>query len=143
MRNKRTINGSTERMVNRLAAALVARGVTVMPFDLAVADLGKLAEALVDAATVILGSCAVLVGPHPAVAHAAMLANALRPKVRFAGIIGSYGWSTKMVEHLTGSLGNLKVELFPPVLARGLPRQKEFEALDALAEAIARKHAGL
>jgi flavorubredoxin len=138
-----SMHGSTAAMVGHLTTALTTRGVTVMPFDLAVVDLGKLAESLVDAATIILGSCAVLVGPHPAVANAAMIANALRPKVRFAGVIGSYGWSTRMVEHLTGSLGNLKVELFEPVLARGYPKQKDFEALDRLADAIAQKHAAL
>jgi len=138
-----SMHGSTALMVRHLTAALTTRGVTVMPFDLAATDLGKLATTLVDAATVILGSCALLVGPHPAIAHAAMIANALRPKVRYAGIIGSYGWSTKMVEQLTGSLGNLKVELFEPVLARGLPRQPTFDALDRLADAIAAKHAAL
>lgn len=135
-----SMHGSTQLMVNRLVESLTQRGVTVMPFDLATADIGKLAEALVDAATVILGSCAVLVGPHPLIAHAAMLTNALRPKTRYAGIIGSYGWATKMVEQLAGSLGNLKVELFEPVLAKGCPKQKDFEALDRLADAIALKH---
>jgi flavorubredoxin len=138
-----SMHGSTQLMVNRLVESLTKQGVTAMPFDLAVIDIGKLAEALVDAATVVLGSCAVLVGPHPLIAHAAMLANALRPKTRYAGIIGSYGWGTKMVEHLVGSLGNLKVELFEPVLARGCPKQKDFEALDRLAEAIALKHKSL
>ncbi|MFO7534078.1 MAG: FprA family A-type flavoprotein [Kiritimatiellia bacterium] len=138
-----SMHGSTQLMVNRLVESLTKQGVTAIPFDLAVVDIGKLAEALVDAATVVLGSCAVLVGPHPLIAHAAMLANALRPKTRYAGIIGSYGWGTKMVEHLVGSLGNLKVELFEPVLARGCPKQKDFEALDRLAEAIALKHKSL
>lgn len=138
-----SMHGSTEVMVHHLVEALTLRGVTAMPFDLSVADIGKLAESLVDAATVILGSCAVLVGPHPAVANAAMITNALRPKLRFAGVIGSYGWSTKMVEHLAGSLGNLKVELLDPVLARGYPKQKDFEALDRLATVIAEKHTAL
>ena len=67
--------------------------------------------ALVDAATVVIGSPTVLVGPHPAAAYAALLANALRPKTRFVSIIGSFGWGGKMVEQLTGMLSNLKVEV--------------------------------
>lgn len=138
-----SMHGSTQLMVTHLTHALTKRGVTVMPFDLSVTDIGKLAEALVDAATVILGSCAVLVGPHPSIAYAAMLANALRPKTKFAGIIGSYGWNTKMVDMLVGSLGNLKVELFEPVLAKGIPKQPDYAALDKLADAIALKHKAL
>jgi flavorubredoxin len=138
-----SMHGSTYLMVRHLVAELSKRGVVAQPFDLAVADIGKLAESLVDAASVILGSCAVLVGPHPLIAHAAMLTNALRPKTKFAGIIGSYGWGTKMVENLTGAMGNLKVELYEPVLSKGVPKKAEYEALDRLAEAIALKHKGL
>ena len=78
--------------------ALTRRGVTVKQFDLAVSDIGKLAMALVDAATIVIGTPTVLTGPHPAAAYAAFLANALKPKVKFASIIGSYGWGTKVVE---------------------------------------------
>jgi flavorubredoxin len=138
-----SMHGSTQLMVRHLIDALTKRGVTAIPFDMAVADIGKVAEALVDAASVVMGSCAVLVGPHPLIAHAAMLANALRPKTRFAGVIGSFGWGTKMVEHLVGAMGNLKVEFYEPVLAKGCPKQADYEALDRLADAIAAKHKSL
>ena len=51
-------------------------------------DLGELAMALVDAATVVIGSPTVLVGPHPLAVYAAYLTNALRPKTKFVSIIG-------------------------------------------------------
>jgi hypothetical protein len=35
---------------------------------------------------------------------------------------------------------NLKVEILDPVLCKGVPRETDFKALDALAAAIARKH---
>ena len=75
--------------------------------------------------------------------NAVFLANALRPKVRFASIIGSYGWANKIVETITGLIPNLKVEMLAPVIAKGLPREAEFKALDALADAIAEKHKAL
>ena len=87
-----SMHGSTRAMVDYLVEALARRGVTVKQFDLAVSDIGKLAMALVDAATIVIGTPTVLTGPHPNVAHAAFLANALRPKAKFASIIGSYGW---------------------------------------------------
>ncbi len=98
---------------------------------------------LLDASTVVLASPTVLAGAHPAVAHAAFLANALRPKLKFAAIIGSYGWGGKMVENLLASLGNLKLELLDPVLVKGYPLEKDYQALDGLAAAIEAKHRGI
>ena len=46
-----SMHDSTRRMARHLSEALVARGVAVEVFGLANADLGRLAMALVDAAT--------------------------------------------------------------------------------------------
>ncbi len=135
-----SMHGSTRQMVEYLVRALVQRGVTVKQFDLAATDLGKLAMALVDAATVVIGTPTVLGGPHPNAAYATLLANALRPKVKFVSIIGSYGWGGKTVELLTGMLPNLKVEIIPPVISKGFPKEEDFRALDNLASTIAQKH---
>jgi flavorubredoxin len=70
------------------------------------------------------------------------VANALRPKTRFASIIGSFGWGGKMVDQLAGLLTNLKVELIPPVIAKGQPKEEDFAALDHLADQILAKHQG-
>jgi flavorubredoxin len=135
-----SMHGSTRRMVRHFAQALVARGVSVKQFDLSSADIGKLAAALVDAATLVLATPAVLAGAHPKAIYAAFLANALRPKTRFATIIGSYGWGSRLKEQIIGMLPNLKVELLEPVLAKGLPGEADFQALDNLAAAIAARH---
>jgi flavorubredoxin len=138
-----SMHGSTERMALHLTDALVGRGVKVHLFDLAATDLGRLAIALVDAATLIVGTPTVHVGPHPTVFHAAHLANALRPKLRWASVIGSYGWSSKAIERVAGLIPDLKVELLPTVLCRGYPRPSDFQALDALADAVAQRHQSL
>ncbi len=135
-----TMHGSTALMVERLIAGLVERGVTVHPFNMASADIGQLAMTLVDAATIVVAAPTVHVGPHPAVYNAVVLANALRPKARFASILGSYGWAGRLVELVKAAMPNLKVELLPPVVAKGLPKPADLAAVDALAEAIAAKH---
>jgi len=135
-----SMHGSTQRMVDYFVGALVDRGVTVKQFNLADIDIGKLAMALVDAATLVIGTPTVLVGPHPNVAHAAFLANALRPRLEFASIIGSYGWGSKAVEQLTGMIPSLKAEVLAPVISKGLPAEEDFKALDNLAKTIAQKH---
>ncbi len=135
-----SMHGSTKRMVDYFTVALIERGITVKQFNLSEPDIGKLAMALVDAATVVIGSPTVLVGPHPKVVYAAYLANALRPKLRFASIIGSYGWGSRMVEQLTRLMPNLKVEILEPVVVKGVPREDDFVALDRLADEIVNKH---
>jgi flavorubredoxin len=135
-----SMHGSTAKMVEHLVAALAQRGVTVQQFDLAGTDIGKLAMALVDAATIVLGVPTTLAGAHPNAAYAAFLANALRPKLKFATIIGSYGWGGKAIEQITALIPNLKVEVLPPVMVKGLPREADYQALDSLAETIVQKH---
>jgi len=135
-----SMHGSTKKMVEYFVAALVERGITVKQFNLAETDIGKLAMALVDAATIVIGSPTVLVGPHPNVVYVVYLANALRPKLKFASIIGSYGWGGKMVEQITRMLSNLKVELLEPVVIKGFPKEQDFGALDRLADEILNKH---
>ena len=134
------MHGSTEEMVKHFVGALVERGITVKQFNLAKTDIGKLAIALVDAATIVIGSPTVLVGPHPSVVYAVYLANALRPKLKFASILGSYGWGSRMVERVTEMLSNLKVELLDPVVVKGFPKEEDFRALDRLADEILDKH---
>jgi len=135
-----TMHGSTAILVERLVNALSERGVTVFPFNMATADIGQLAMSLVDAATVIVGAPTVHVGPHPTVLNAVVLANALRPKVRFASVVGSYGWASKMVDVIKGAMPNLKVELLTPVICKGMPKPSDLVAIDKLADTVAAKH---
>jgi len=135
-----SMHESTKQMVDCLVSALVERGVRVEQFNLEVTDIGKLAMALVDAATIVVGTPTILAGPHPYAAYAAFLANALRPKTKFLSIIGSYGWGGKTVEVLAGMIPNLKVEVIDPVLCKGVPSENVFKALDDLAAAISEKH---
>jgi len=135
-----SMHGSTRDMVDHMVGALVERGVNVRQFDLTVADPGKIAIALVDSATLVLGTCTVLGGAHPLAANVVFLANALRPNLKFATIIGSFGWGSRTIEQITGMLTNIKPEVLPPVYIKGSPTEADFAALDALAETIAQKH---
>ena len=135
-----SMHGSTKKMVDYLVSSLVLKGVTVQQFDMSVVDTGKLAMALVDAGTIVIGTPTVMIGPHPLMAYAAVLANALKPKAKFASIIGSYGWGTKAVDTLAGLIPNLKVEIIPPVICKGQPREADYQALETLAVAIVQKH---
>lgn len=135
-----SMHGSVDKMVSYFTDTLMERGITVKPFNLPRTDIGELAMALVDAATIVIASPMVLAGPHPAVIYAAHLVSALRPKSRVFSIIGSYGWGGKMVEKLKGILENLRVEILEPVIVKGYPEEGDFKALDRLAGEILKKH---
>ena len=135
-----SMHGSVDKMVHYFTDVLMEKGVTVKPFNLTRTDVGELAVALVDAATIVVASPTVLVGPHPAVVYAVYLTNVLRPKLKFASIIGSYSWGGKMVEQIMSMLTNLKMEIIEPVVVRGYPQEKDFRALDRLADEILEKH---
>jgi len=135
-----SMHKSTKKMVDFFVASLVEKGVGAELFDLTVTDIGKLAIALVDAGTIVIGTPTILAGPHPNVVYGAYLANALRPKAKFLSIIGSYGWGGKTVEILAGMIPNLKVEIIDPVLVKGLPTEADYKQLYDLAETVAVKH---
>jgi len=135
-----SMHGSTEKMVLHLAGALIDHGITVKPFDLTKTDLGELAASLVDSATIVLGTPTLLFGPHPLVANAAFITNLIRPKAKFATVIGSYGWGGKTVETLKGMLNHLSVEILDPVYVKGAPDSASLRELEALADRIAGKH---
>lgn len=137
-----SMHGSTKLMVDYFTDALAERGVAVKRFDLARSDIGELAMSLVEAATVIIGTPTVLGGPHPLAVYAAFLTGALRPKAKYATVIGSFGWGGRTVEKVASFIGDLGLELLEPVLAQGMPRDGDYAALEKLAQTVAEKHSG-
>ena len=138
-----SMHNSTQSMVDYLTESLVKKDIMVERFNLPVTDIGKLAISLVDAATIVVGSPTVLAGAHPLVVSAVFLANALRPKLKFASIIGSYGWAGKMTEQIKSLMSNLSVELLEGVVIKGMPKDKDYSVIDRLANDILNKHRGI
>jgi flavorubredoxin len=136
-----TMHGSTAVMVDRLTGALIDRGVKVERLDLQGLDLGRLCTALVDAATIVAATPTLGTHPHPLMVSALYLVNELKPKVRFFSAMVTYGWATSALEHMTDLTSGLKAEIIEPVIVKGLPTAEELEKVDALADAIAAKHA--
>lgn len=135
-----SMHGSTRHAIAHFVNKLVSMGIKVKQIDLTHADLGEIAIELVDSATVILGTPTVLTGAHPAAVYAAYLLNALRPKTKFVGLIVSYGWGGRAIEQIKGLLTNIKPVLLEPVYIHGLPTEKDYAAIDKLAEEVRRRH---
>ena len=135
-----SMHGSTKQMVEHLTEALIERGVRVHPFNLASADTGSIAMALVDAATVVIASPTVLFGPHPKVVYATFLINMLKPKTRCMSIIGSFGWGGKTVQAIVDMLPNIKADMLDPVYIKGQAIEEDLRQLEHLADEILKKH---
>ena len=135
-----SMHGSTQHMVDYLVDSLIERGLIVKPLNLTYIDMGELALDLVDATTMVIASPTVLTGPHPSVVYATYLANALRPKLKFVSVMGSYGWGGRMLDQITGMIGNLRVEMITPLIIKGFPKEEDYKKIDAMADEITAKH---
>ena len=135
-----SMHGSTGEMVARLVDALMERGVGVKPFNLTVTDIGELAIALVDAATLVVASPTVLGAPHPSILYAAHIINALRPKLRYIALITSYAWGGRTLKMLRETLSGLQAEIIDSIEIKGKARERDLERMDRLADEILNKH---
>ncbi len=133
-------HGSTKIMAEHLRAALEKRGVKVALKDLVTVPLNELAGFLTDAATIVLGSSVIMAALHPVAVNTAFLLDRLKPKAKFAAVIGSYGWSPNPLKNAAELLPSWKVEVVGAVIAKGHPKAEDFVELDALADTIAAKH---
>ena len=132
---------STKSMIDYIADKLNAQGIETFKFDIIDDDLGDLAMSLVDAATIVLGTSMVLAGPHPAAVNIAYLASVLRPKAKFAALVGSYGWGGKLFDLIAQLLAPLKLDIVAePLQVKGKPNSQDFVKLDEIVNAIAEKH---
>ncbi len=134
-----SMHESTKIMVDYVVDKFMEKGIEVIPFNLSKTDIGQFAMELVDASTVILATPYVLAGAHPGVVYAAYLTNALRPKTKILSIIGSFGWGGRGVDQLKSMLVNVKPEFIDPVMAKGYPKEEDFNSLDRLVEEIIKK----
>ncbi len=83
-----SMHHSTEMLVQRAISALTERGIKVQVFDLTVTDVGELAMALVDAATLVVGTPIMLGGAHPLVGYALSLAELLETQGKICRLPG-------------------------------------------------------
>lgn len=131
---------STKEMVDYLSEKLEAKGIKTFKFDMVEDDLGDLAMTLVDCATIVMGTSMVLAGPHPVSVNVAYIASVLRPKAKFASLVGSYGWGGKLFDLIAQILAPLKLDLIEPLQVKGKPKEDAYKKLDEMAESIFEKH---
>lgn len=130
---------STKILVDRLTAGLKSKDIGVIPFDLIEEDEGELAMHLVDCAGVVIGASMVLAGPHPKAVCATYLINAIRPKLKFYSIVGSYGWGGSLTGIIESLFTCIKPEKLDYVIVKGKPHDEDLNRIDNLVSEIAEK----
>ena len=138
-----SMHGSTKILVDRLTQSLVDLDIEVMQFNLAKTDVGEIATHMVDAATIVLATPTVLLGPHPAAVYATYLVAALKPKTKYFALIGSFGWGSKVIDTVSNMLSPLKPHIINPVLIKGMPKEEDLKLIDNLAIQIRELHKNL
>jgi len=137
-----SIHGSTKRMIEYLARELAGFNIPVEPINMAQNNETALATALLDAGTIVFGSPTIHANPHPSIIQTASLVNALKPKTLCCAIIGSYGFNSLMPEFLSEQFTQFEAMPLKPLLCKGFPKERDYAALDRLAEEIAEIHVG-
>lgn len=135
-----SMHGSSLKISEILTDELIKRGISAKKFDLTTADIGKIAINLVDAATVIIATPAVIGSAHPRAIYITYLFNLLRPKTRYFSILASYGWGSKTVESLSSLLTFVKPEILEPLLINGIPKDQDTKKICELADIILKNH---
>jgi len=141
-----SMHGSCAVIADRLCMRLARHEISVLTHDLGKRpdslsiETGNVMLDLVTAAALVFVSPTVLGGPHPAVAYCAMLTNALKPQTAMIGLIGSYGWGTRVSEVMEGLTAGLKkAERLETLLFEGLPGEQDLMKVDEYADALADK----
>ncbi|MDI6861679.1 MAG: FprA family A-type flavoprotein [Caldisericia bacterium] len=145
VKNKITIlfvsmHGSTKNIVDFITKKFVESGIEVKRFNLTNSDIGEIAMSLVDSASVIFATPTVLTGPHPLAFYASYIMSALKPKTKFIGIVGSFGWGGQTVNIIKETLKNLKAEYLGDVLIKGDPNIEDYEKLNNFVNSFLNKH---
>lgn len=130
--------GSTETMIKQMAEALTLNGIDIALYNLIVADVGELVKDLVDSRAVVIGAPTVLGGAHPLAIYAAYLIKALRPPVKFAVILSSYGWAGNAVRQIQEIVKDLKIEIVGAVEINGPPTDDSIKQISDVAKSLAK-----
>jgi len=136
-----TMWGHTEAMIRPIADVLASEGVKVSLHNLAVADVGEIAEDIVDSRAIVIGTPTVLNNPHPLVANVSHLVKVLHPPARYALVVGSYGWAGGAVKAVAEALGQLGIDVVGVAEVNGPLSEEELAQINDLARELAKRMA--
>jgi len=130
---------STEKMINAITETLLSNNIKVSKFDLTNADIGDIARELVDSKAVVLGVPTVLGGMHPLGIYASYLVKALRPPLKYAVVLSSFGWGGGAIRQVSEILGPSGLEIVGTLDINGPPKDADYQKILELGNQLVEK----
>lgn len=135
-----TMWGSTDELARTIADSLVAEGLDVEVYDLAVTSLAHLMVELLDARGLLVGSPTLHHGMLYRVAGFLQYVGGLKPAGRLGAAFGSYGWSSGATKQVADRLTEIGVEVVQdPYTQKFRPTAAELDAAREWAASFAEK----
>lgn len=132
-----------EEMVDRITFKLLKEGVKFCRYNLENSDLGDICADLVDSRAIIFGAPTVLANVHPLGMYGAFLLKVLRPPLKYALLLSSFGWVESAIEEVKQVLSSLNgLEIVGEFAVKGPAYEEELQALDKLVDILLEKVRG-
>lgn len=134
-------HGSTKKIMDHAVTQIHAKGLKVQEFNVTVASTAEIAMALVDASMLLVASPTFLSSLHPVLAQKLLVMNALRPKTKLIGYIGSNEWGGHVEEDFVALTKQFsKAKRLESLMIKGAPTQADFKQIDHYVDTIFLEH---
>lgn len=121
-----------EKMVDRITDYLLAHNIKFSRYNLQNADPGDICADLVDSKAVIFGAPTVLASMHPLGIYGAYLIKVLRPPLRYALLLSSYGWAESAISQMKQIFSPLKLEIIGELAVYGPANKEDMKTVEVL-----------
>jgi len=130
---------STERMSRFIEDGLRDGGVTVKSMCMSACGRSEVADEMIDAAAIIVGSPTLNNNIFPTIADVLTYLKGLKFSTPYSAAFGSYGWSGESIGQVKNHLAEMNTELVSEVKAQYVPNKENREACYQLGLQVAEK----
>jgi len=130
---------STEKMIKTMVETLREEGLEISIHNLVHADLGDIAKDLVDSRGIVLGAPTVLGGMHPLAVYASYLVKALRPPLKHAVVLSSFGWGGGSLRQASELLSPTNINVVGTLEINGPPTDEDLQKIIEIGKQLSNK----
>ncbi len=132
-----------EKMIDVVSGKLLSNGVQFARYNLINSDIGDIAADLVDSRAIVFAAPTVLNSMHPLGIYAAQIVKLLKPPLKYAVFLSSYGWHEAASKEALSILSPLGIELISAKLVNGALNADDITEIEKItADLIAKVKTG-
>ncbi len=125
---------NTEKMIDVITDKLLSNGIEVARHNLLNADIGDIAADLVDSRAIVFGSPTVLNSMHPMALYGISLVKALKPPLKYAVLISSYGWLEAAIKEAKSLLSSSGIEIVAEKAVNRAVQEEDLREVEQIAD---------